>query len=848
MKLVLVTVAAFTAAVSFKVGATSGARTSAARTLAVSPSTTVLVMNRNARVRDASMRDAMYAAAYATAKSASVGMGARGIPYESFNKVIEKYCGECHNDLERTGNQSFDGYDVAHADQRLTQSEKMVRKLRAAMMPLPGQPRPGGDTLTALAETIEAVIDSAAGKANPGSRPFQRLNRPEYERTIHDLLGLDVNAADFLPLDTKSANFDNIADVQGLSPALLDAYLNAAAAVSRMAIGDRSATLAQATYVVSPFGSQHPWDHVEGTPYGTRGGIVAAHTFPADGVYEFRMKVEGGVGFPLEDIDLSIDGTRVALVKYERGVDATDASADTPLGIDAIKSELIMIKAGQQKLSAAFIRHSDGPYEDLVKPHDWSLAAHGTASAGSTTPPHLMDVTVIGPIKTTGVSETPSRKAIFSCRPATKNVLAERSCAQQIVTRIGTRAYRRPLNARDMNGLMSFYTKGAAAGGFEAGVQNALQAILASPHFVFRIESTPTNVAPGSDFAISDYDLASRLSFFLWGSIPDQQLLTLAQQKRLSTTPVLDAQVKRMLADPRSEALSSRFAAQWLRLQDVDKVRPDAFWFPDYDQQLSDAMQKETQLFFNNIVKEDRSVLELFTANYTFVNDRLARHYGMANVAGREFRKVLYPDSTRRGLLGQGSILVQTSLANRTSPVLRGKWVMEVLIGMPPPPPPPNVPTLDETADGKDGRQLTTRERVEMHRKNPVCSSCHLYMDPIGLSLDNFDVTGKYRFRENAVLLDTRGNLYDGTPVGTESELVRALMRRPIPIVRSFTENLMAYALGRRVEDYDQPTIRAITRNAQASGYKMSSFITAVVHSSAFRSKRAEYAAAADTK
>ena len=318
--------------------------------------------------------------------------------------------------------------------------------------------------------------------------------------------------------------------------------------------------------------------------------------------------------------------------------------------------------------------------------------------------------------------------------------------------------------------------------------------------------------------------------------------------ERLSTTAVLYAQVKRMLADPRSEALSSRFAAQWLRLQDVDKVRPDAFWFPDYDQQLSDAMQKETQLFFNSIVKEDRSVLELFTANYTFVNDRLARHYGMSNVAGKEFRKVLYPDSSRRGLLGQGSILVQTSLANRTSPVLRGKWVMEVLIGMPPPPPPPNVPTLDETADGKDGRQLSTRERIEMHRKNPVCSSCHLYMDPIGLSLDNFDVTGKYRFRENAVLLDTRGSLYDGTPVGTEAELVRALMRRPIPIVRSFTENLMAYALGRRVEDYDQPTIRVITRDAQANGYKMSSFITAVVHSSAFRSKRAEVAATADTK
>ncbi len=834
MKLMFVTVAVVTAAVSFTVGAESGAKASAARIRAVKPVSTVPLSR-------AFRRAPQVAAGSAT--------DASGISNDSFNAVVDKYCVDCHNSVEKRGNISFEGYDIAESFDRLPQSEKVIRKLRAEMMPPPGQPHPGGDTLTALAEAIETIIDRASGKGNPGSRPFQRLNRPEYEQTIHDLLGLDINAADYLPLDTKSANFDNIADVQGLSPALLDAYLNAAAAVSRMAIGDRTAAFQQTTYVVSPFGSQHPWDHVEGTPYGTRGGIVATHQFPADGMYSVKIKVEGGVGFALEDIDISIDGSRIALLKYERGVESTDASADTPLGMDLIRSEPIAIKAGQQKMSAAFIRHSDGPYEDLVKPHDWSLASHGTASAGSTTPPHIMDVTIVGPIKTTGVSETPSRKAIFTCRPATKSALAARACAQQIITRIGTRAYRRPLSVRDVNGLMTFYTKGSAAGGFEAGVQNALQAILASPHFVFRIESTSASAnKSGGDFPVSDFDLASRLSFFLWGSIPDNQLLALAEQKQLSTPAVLDAQVKRMLADPRAQALSTRFAAQWLRLQDVDKVRPDAFWFPDYDQQLSDAMQTETKLFFNSIVKEDRSVLELFSANYTFVNERLARHYGIPNVAGKEFRKVLYPDSTRRGLLGQGSVLVQTSLANRTSPVLRGKWVMEVLIGMPPPPPPPNVPTLDETAEGKEGRQLTTRERMEMHRKNPVCSSCHMYMDPIGLSLDNFDVTGKYRYRENAMLLDTRGNLYDGTPVGTEMELVRALLRRPIPLVRSFTENLMAYALGRRVEDFDQPTVRTIVRDAKAKGYKMSSFITAVVHSSAFRSKRVEVAEAADTK
>ncbi len=841
MKLVFVTIAAVTAAVSFKVGAESNTRSHAARfhvannvADAVTPMSRVVM--RTSRRRPLLGRDVNAGA-----------MGARGISLSAFKDVMDHYCADCHNDDQQKGNQSFDNYDIAKADQSRAQSEKIIRKLRAEMMPLPGKPKPGGDTLAALAETIEQIIDKS-GKPNPGSRPFQRLNRPEYERTIHDLLGLDVNAADYLPLDTKSANFDNIADVQGLSPTLLEAYLNAAASVSRMAIGDRTAVLAQATYVVSPFGSQHPWDHVEGTPYGTRGGIVATHTFPADGLYQLRINVEGGVGFAMEDIDISIDGERKTLLKYEHGIESTNTSADTPLGVDIVRSEPIEIKGGQQKLTAAFIRHSDGPYEDLVKPHDWSLASHGTASAGSTTPPHLIDITIVGPLKTTGISETPSRKAIFTCRPAAGNAVAERGCAQQIVTRIATRAYRRPLTAHDMDGLMSFYTKGAAAGGFEAGVQNALQAILASPYFVFRIESTPKHAVPGEDYRISDIDLASRLSFFLWGSIPDKQLLTLAETKQLSNTPVLDAQVKRMLADPRSQALSSRFAAQWLRLQDVDKVRPDAFWFPDYDQQLSDAMQTETQLFFNSIVKEDRSVLELFTANYTFVNDRLARHYGIPNVAGKEFRRVLYADSTRRGLLGQGSILVQTSLANRTSPVLRGKWVMEVLLGMPPPPPPPNIPTLDETADGKDGKQLTTRERMEMHRANPTCKSCHQYMDPIGLSLDNFDVTGKYRYRENAMLLDTRGNLYDGTKVGSEKELVAALMRRPIPIVRSFTENLMAYAIGRRVEDYDQPTVRAIVRDAKVSGYKMSSFITAVVHSSAFRSKRIDVAIEADTK
>jgi hypothetical protein len=763
--------------------------------------------------------------------------GARGIETRALSAVVQNYCYQsCHNPRALKGNMSLEGYDVDSAPARLAVSEKMIRKLRAQIMPPPGARRPAGDTLLALVETLEQVIDKSA-RPNPGARTFQRLNRPEYERAVHDLLGVQVNAGDYLPLDTKSANFDNIADVQALSPTLLESYLNAAAAVSRIALGDKGAPSLSRSYAASTLASQNPWDRVDGAPYGTRGGIVVVHAFPADGMYSFRVEVRGGVGTKLEDVDVSIDGARVALLHYEKGVERSLSSADAPQGADYIRTGPIFVRAGQQRVSSAFIRRNEGPYEDLIKPHDWSLAANGTNSAGTTAPPHIMELTVIGPEKITGVSETASRRMVFSCPSAPK---ASTACADEIITRLATRAYRRPLTKHDRDGLLAFYKSGAAAGGFEKGVRTALQAILASPYFVFRIESAPTHVAAGQDYAISDLDLASRLSFFLWGTIPDNQLLTLASHRRLSGAKTLDAQVKRMLADPRAEALATRFAAQWLRLQDLEKVRPDAFWFPDYDQQLADAMHRETELFFFDIVRSNRSALDLFTADYTFVNERLARHYGIPNVSGPEFRKVTYPDSTRRGLLGQGSILVQTSLANRTSPVLRGKWVMEVLIGMPPPPPPPNVPDLEQTVDAKDGRRLTTRERMEIHRANPTCNTCHQYMDPIGLALDNFDVTGKWRYRENGVPLDTRSKMYDGTPITTPADLRTSLLSRPLPLMRSFTENLMAYAIGRRMEDYDQPTIRAIVRDAEVNGYRMSSFILGVVNSPAFRSKRAE--------
>ena len=782
--------------------------------------------------------------------------------------VVKRYCEGCHNAKTRRGNLSLDDFAVENAPSDLEVSEKMIRKLRADIMPPPGSRRPSGDTLELLTETLENTVDKAAPVENPGSRGFQRLNRPEYENVVRDLLGVNVNAADYLPLDTKSANFDNIADAQALSATLLDGYLNAAAAVSRMAVGDRHAVPAVKTFRASPFVSQHPWDHLDGAPYGTRGGIVAEYNFPADGDYAFRVNIEGGLSVPNQDVDVSVNGQQVALLHYEKGVEPVNASADSPLGADNLHTESIHIKAGQQTVSVSFVRHSDGPYEDLIKPSEWSLASNGNGSAGATTPPHVIEFSILGPSKVTGLSETPSRKLIFSCHPSAGSAPAaanravaedqpprhvtqagaaeEARCADQIMTRLATRAYRRPLTTHDRDGLMAFYKAGAAEGGFEAGVQRSIQAMLASPYFVFRFEATPKGVAPGKDYKISDIELASRLSFFLWGSIPDNQLITLAEHHQLSQPATLNAQVKRMLADPRSQALTTRFASQWLRLQDLDKVRPDAFLFPDYDQQLADAMAKETQLFFSDIVRNDHSVLDLLTADYTFVNERLARHYGIPNVSGPEFRRVNYPDDSRRGLLGQGSILVQTSQANRTSPVLRGKWVMEVLIGMPPPPPPPNVPALDDTQDAKDGHQLTTRERMEIHRANPTCNACHQYMDPIGLSLDNFDVTGKWRYRENGVLLDTKGKMYDGTPLASPADLRKALLARPVPMMRSFTENLMAYAVGRRMEDFDQPTIRAITREAEAHGYRVSSFITGVVNSAAFRTKRAEAPAEAE--
>ncbi len=755
-------------------------------------------------------------------------------------EVVQQVCARCHNARRLLGNLSLEDFQVEEADRDADIAEKMVRKLRAGMMPPPGAPRPAGDTLLALVERLEEVLDAAAAEnPDPGVRTFQRLNRVEYEHAIQDLLGLAVDAGEWLPLDQMSANFDNIADVQTLSPTLIEAYLNAAAEISRWAVGDRNAPAVDRRYKNSEYVSQHPWDHVEGAPYGTRGGVVVEHVFPADGEYVFQLGFSSGSNTRFQDIDISVDGERVALLHHARTGAGADGRGATP-----ISTGPVFIRAGQRRVSAAFVRGFDGPYEDLIRPHDWSMAGGGSGGSGITTLPHVRELAISGPTSVTGVSDNPARRRIFTCRPT--SAAEEAPCARRIVEGLAGRAYRRPASAADVDGLMMFYEDGAAADGFESGVRMALEALLASPRFVFRPEREPEGVRPGEVYLVASLDVASRLSFFLWGAPPDETLLEAAADGGLLDREELIRQARRMLTDPRARALGSRFAGQWLRLQDLYKVHPDPNFYPNFDDNLADAMRYETELFFNSIVEEDRSVLDLFRADYTFANERLAAHYGFPAVPGSHFRKVPYPDDRRVGLLGHGSILVLTSLANRTSPVLRGKWVMEVLLGTPPPPPPPGIPDLEETEVAQEGRMLTTRERIEIHNREPVCNSCHRFMDPIGLALDNFDVTGKWRSLENGVPLDTRGDFYDGTPVATPADLSEALLRRPLPLVRNFTENLMAYALGRRAEYYDQPTIREIVRQAEQDDYRVSSLVLGVVGSDAFRMRRAAVPAAVE--
>ena len=768
------------------------------------------------------------------------------------NEVVQQYCVRCHNERRLLGNMSLEQFDATDAPANGELAEKMIRKLRAGLMPPPGNRRPEEPVLTGFIESLESQMDRAAAEnPNPGRRTFQRLNRAEYQASIRDILDLEIDGGAYLPLDTKSANFDNIADAQLLSATLTDGYLRAAAEISRLAVGDPYVTPSESTYRVSRWDSQS--ERVDGAPYGTRGGVSVLHNFPSDGYYAFRVsfhhETTGALvgngrnalhtreGEP-ELLEISIDGAPVAVLEVNRWMHTSD-----PDGVN-IRSERVFVQAGPRQVSASFVRRSEGPLQDLISPHDWSLASTSIAgSYGFTVLPHLRDLAVGGPFDPQGVSDTPSRAAVFSCRPEAGASGAEaRDCAREIVTRLATRAYRRPLTEANLTALMALYDAGARGTGFEGGVRMALEGILASPHFIFRIEEPAMAGGAGDGraaaYRIGGHDLAARLSFFLWGSGPDDELMEAAREDRLSDDAVLESQVRRMLRDPRSSALSTRFAGQWLRLQDLEKIQPDVRVNPDFDEPLKRAMLKETEIFFDDLVQRDASIMELYTADYTFMNERLARHYGIPDIAGDRFRRVRYLNDERRGLLGHGSILTLTSHAGRTSPVLRGKWVMEVFLGTPPPPPPPDVPELEEEAV-EDGRFLTVRERLEMHRANPTCNSCHRMIDPIGLALENFDVSGAWRIKDQGVAIDAASDFYDGTPISTPSELRAALLKRPEPLVRTFTENLMAYALGRRLEYYDMPAVRRISRAAAEEDYRVSAFIVGVATSDAFLLKAA---------
>jgi hypothetical protein len=737
----------------------------------------------------------------------------------------------CHNDRAKAGQLSLASFDAAKAADHVDVTEKMIRKLRAGMMPPAGARRPEPAQLNALLTALETRVDRAASlNPNAGSRPFQRLNRAEYARAVKDMFGIDIDVSALLPADTISDGFDNVADSQTFSPTLLESYLRAAARVTALAIGDPEAPATETNYRIPKTASQ--LRRVDGAPFGTRGGISTPHNFPADGDYVFKVELHSNAcgvlfGGPNqgEQVEISVDGERKALINIDPRM------AETTTGL-SLKTPQIHITAGEHRVTAAFIQRFEGPVNDLVAPIDHTLADTQIGVAvGITTLPHVKDFSIVGPYNVTGISDTLSRRKIFTCRPT--SAADEPACASKILRNVATQAFRAPVNDRDLAALLKFYTDGRKEGDFEYAIGGAIEAILASPQFLFRLENAPATLRAGQSYRLSDMELASRLSYFIWAASPDAELTKLAASGQLSAPGVYQKQVARLLADPRSEALSTRFARQWLRLGDVDTVLPDAVAYPYFDRTLGDAFIRESELFFDSLVREDRSILELLTADYSFVNERIARHYGIPNITGNAFRRVKLPPE-RRGILTHGSVLVLTSVADRTSPVMRGKWVMEVLMGSPPPAPPPNVPLLEETKGVDAGKVLTVRERMEEHRKNPQCTSCHRVIDPLGLALENFDVTGKYRIKDAGMPVDPSGTLYDGMAMSGPEGLRAALLKHQDVVLLSFTEHLLTYALGRRIEGDDMWAVRRVIRDAEKKNLKLSAFVQAVAASPLF--------------
>jgi mono/diheme cytochrome c family protein len=760
-------------------------------------------------------------------------------PVADFRPVINQYCVTCHSARSRAAGLSLDAADLANVAADAEMWEKVARKLRAGMMPPPGMPAPPADTRHALVSTLEAALDrSALGAPNPGRPLVHRLNRAEYANAIRDLLALDIDAASLLPGDDSSAGFDNIADVLGVSPVLLESYLSAAGRISALAIGDPKTQPMGEVYRVRQDASQSR--HVEGLPLGTVGGFVIERTLPLDGEYQFQVRLfrtnlgtMRGLEYP-HQLEISVDGQRIHLASFGGDKDVT-ASSDNPTTtgdeIDERFTARAALKAGPRSIAVTFLEKTQGYNSRRLQSYVRSSADTIDFSGH----PHIDQFIITGPFNPTGITETPSRRRIFVCRPASTS--EETPCARRILSTLARRAYRGHMTGDDLHVLMEFYARGRQESGrFDGGIDMALRRMLASPKFVLRVERDPADVRPGQAYRLGDLDLASRLSFFLWSSIPDDELLAAADQGRLKKPGVLVQQVRRMLADPKADALVSNFAGQWLHLRNLKTKVPNSFQFPDFDDDLRRALLRETELFFKSVMDEDRNVVDLMTADYTFINERLAKHYGLRQIYGSQFRRVTLSDEARKGLLGKGAILMVTSHAHRTSPVLRGKWILENIIGVAPAPPPEDVPALPD--DEHPEKPRSGREALERHRANPACASCHRVLDPLGLALENYDAVGAWRTRDGGTLgspIDASGQLTDGTEVDGVVALRKALVRQPEMFVRTMTEKLLTYAVGRGLGASDMPVVRGIAREAAGHDYRFSSLVLGVVNSVPFQ-------------
>jgi mono/diheme cytochrome c family protein len=755
---------------------------------------------------------------------------------QSTRALLDRYCVTCHNDRLRTAGLSLQQVDVAQPSRNADVWEKVIRKLNARMMPPVGMPRPEAAAADGVVAYLEARLDAAATAApNPGRPLLHRLNRAEYANAVRDLLRLEIDVSTLLPPDDSSNGFDNNADVLGVSPALLERYLSTAMAVAATAVGDVGVVPVEHAFRAVADSTQA--QHIDGLPLGTRGGILIRHTFPVDGEYVIRTSLWRnnvgrlrGMEHP-HQFEVLVDGVRVHATvvgtaeDFKNTFDDRANAAMMPI-IDQRLMVRVPIKAGPRTIGVTFAAKTAALEPLKLRP--LLNQADGVDTYGI---PKVDVVTITGPYNVSGPGDTPSRRQVFECRPVT--TADERTCARRIVSTLGRRAYRRPLADADLQTLLRFYDDGRADGGFDAGIQRALTRILASPDFLFRVERSPARGVPGTAYRISDLELASRLSFFLWSSIPDDELLQVAARGRLREPAVLEQQTRRMLADPRAQALVTNFAGQWLYLRNLRNVTPFVEEYPDFDDDLRNAFLRETEMLFESVMDEDRPVVDLLTADYTFLNERLARHYNIPNVYGTHFRRVAVRDEARRGLLGHGSILAVTSNANRTSPVRRGKWILENLMGTPPPAPPDNVPPLRE--NGEREKPLSMREQMEQHRANPACASCHKLMDPLGFALEQFDAVGGWRVRDAGAPIDAAVEMADGTTVNGPVELRRALLRRPETFVATLTEKLLVYALGRGLFPYDMPTVRGIVRDAARRDHRFTALILGIVNSTPFQ-------------